>query len=98
MSLISAIAELRKRARPSEGGGEEEEEEDDDLGSAVDDAESHAARRLRTIMATMDSAATEFVCPITQELPVDPVMAMDGRCTSARRLRNGLPAAMARVR
>ena len=74
--MSSAIAELRKRARPSEGGGEED---DDDLGSAVDDAESHAARRLRTIMATMDSAATEFVCPITQELPVDPVMAMDGK-------------------
>ena len=67
------MSSARKRARPSEGGGEED---DDDLGSAVDDAESHAARRLRT---TMDSAATEFVCPITQELPVDPVIAMDGK-------------------
>lgn len=64
---------MSKRSRPSDGG---EAEDDDDVGSAVDDAAFDVANKLRS---TMDNAASEFVCPITQELPIDPVTAMDGK-------------------
>mmetsp|Transcript_21941 Transcript_21941/g.37471 ORF Transcript_21941/g.37471 Transcript_21941/m.37471 type:complete len:293 (+) Transcript_21941:24-902(+) len=63
----------RKRARPSNEGVAEV---DDELGSAVDDSAFDAANQLRN---TMDNAASEFLCPITCELPVDPVTAMDGK-------------------
>ena len=41
--------------------------------------ESEASSKAQKYQAVLDQAADEFVCPITQELPVDPVMAEDGR-------------------
>ena len=42
------------------------------------------AARLKKLQAskfkkTVDDSASEFLCPITQELPIDPVTAEDGR-------------------
>ena len=64
----------RKRSTggPSAGG----DDEDDDNTSAVDDAASFMASKYRE---SLDGAANEFLCPITQELPVEPVTAMDGK-------------------
>jgi len=42
--------------------------------AAADTAET--SRRFRS---AMDEIADEYVCPITTELPVDPVTAEDGR-------------------
>ena len=49
---------------------------EDDNTSAVDDAASFMASKYRE---SLDGAANEFLCPITQELPVEPVTAMDGK-------------------
>ena len=35
--------------------------------------------------SAIDDSAAEFVCPITQELPVDPVTAEDGRVAESGR-------------
>ena len=40
-------------------------------------AEGQAEKRYRQ---TIDEVAEEYVCPITAELPIDPVTAEDGRC------------------
>ena len=40
-------------------------------------AETQACKRYRQ---AIDEVAEEYVCPITAELPIDPVMAEDGRC------------------
>ena len=40
-------------------------------------AETQACKRYRQ---AIDEVAEEYVCPITAELPTDPVMAEDGRC------------------
>ena len=37
------------------------------------------ANKLRSVCKAMDESAAEFCCPITQELPIDPVTAEDGR-------------------
>ena len=37
------------------------------------------ANKLRSVCKAMDDSAAEFCCPITQELPIDPVTAEDGR-------------------
>ena len=42
----------------------------------VDEPETERARKFRK---EVDDGADEFLCPITQALPVDPVMAEDGR-------------------
>ena len=42
----------------------------------MDDAASLMASKYRK---SLDGAANEFLCPITQELPVEPVTAMDGK-------------------
>ena len=39
--------------------------------------ETQASKRYRQ---AIDDVAEEYVCPITAELPVDPVTAEDGRC------------------
>ena len=57
-------------------GRNEDDDEDDDAESGVDDAGSFMASKFRN---AMDNAANEFICPITQELPVEPVTAMDGK-------------------
>ena len=36
-------------------------------------------QELKRVRTVMNSMADEYLCPITQELPVDPVMAEDGR-------------------
>ena len=42
---------------------------------ALEEAEGKASK----FQKTLDDGAEELVCPITQELPTDPVMAEDGR-------------------
>ena len=44
--------------------------------AAADTAGAAEAKKLRS---AMDAVAEEWVCPITQELPLDPVTAEDGR-------------------
>ena len=44
-------------------------------------AETQACKRYRQ---AIDEVAEEYVCPITAELPIDPVMAEDGRCYERR--------------
>ena len=39
--------------------------------------ETQACKRYRQ---AIDEAVEEYVCPITAELPIDPVTAEDGRC------------------
>ena len=46
--------------------------------------------RSSRISSAMDDAATEFVCAITQELPVDPVTAMDGHVYERSAIREWL--------
>ena len=41
----------------------------------LDDASAETKR----FKSAIEDSAAEFVCPITQELPLDPVMAADGR-------------------
>ena len=65
----------RKRSTGSQPVGGDDRE-DEQLGSAVDDAASSMASKYRE---SLDGAANEFLCPITQELPVEPVTAMDGK-------------------
>ena len=60
----------RKRSTGGQSAGGEDDEDD------ADDAASFMASKYRK---TIDGAADEFLCPITQELPVEPVTAMDGR-------------------
>ena len=57
-----------------EAGGEGVEERDAD--SDADGNSNAAAKRHR---ADMEGLAEEFVCPLTLELPLNPVMAEDGR-------------------
>ena len=40
---------------------------------------NEAVAESKRIRESIDELAEEFVCPITQELPLDPVMAEDGR-------------------
>ena len=42
-------------------------------------AEGDATQQAKKFRQAIDEMAEEFVCPITQELPVDPVTAEDGR-------------------
>ena len=42
------------------------------------DAEDGTSQGLQRTRSAVDEAVAEFVCPITQSLPVDPVMAEDG--------------------
>ena len=47
--------------------------------AAEADPETDQAKKLRSVCQAMDESADEFCCPITQELPIDPVTAEDGR-------------------
>ena len=38
-----------------------------------------ATEQANKFKKTVDDSASEILCPITQELPIDPVMAEDGR-------------------
>ena len=44
-----------------------------------DEPETEQAQKFRSVCKAVDDSAAEFLCPITQELPIDPVMAEDGR-------------------
>ena len=43
-----------------------------------DEPETEQAQKFRSVCKAVDDSAAEFLCPITQELPIDPVMAEDG--------------------
>ena len=47
--------------------------------AAAAEPATEQANKLRSVCKAMDESADEFCCPITQELPVDPVTAEDGR-------------------
>ena len=47
--------------------------------AAVAEPATEQANKLRSVCKAMDESAAEFLCPITQELPIDPVTAEDGR-------------------
>ena len=44
-----------------------------------DEPETELAQKHRSVCKAVDDGAAELLCPITQELPIDPVMAEDGR-------------------
>ena len=44
-----------------------------------DEPETDLAQKHRSVCKAVDDGAAELLCPITQELPIDPVMAEDGR-------------------
>ena len=62
-------SELGKRKLPTDGLKAELEQR---LGAA----EQQESKKVRT---AMNSIADEWLCPITQELPINPVMAEDGK-------------------
>ena len=45
----------------------------------LEDAKNEAKRAKTAMSSVMNTVADEYLCPITQELPVDPVMAEDGK-------------------
>ena len=47
--------------------------------AAVAEPATEQANKLCSVCKAMDDSAAEFCCPITQELPIDPVTAEDGR-------------------
>ena len=52
------------------------------------DAHAETENNLKKLRSAVDGMAEEWVCPITFELPLDPVMAEDGRRpTNARQSR-----------
>ena len=48
-------------------------------------AAADTAATSKKFRSAIDDSAAEFVCPITQELPVDPVTAEDGRVAESGR-------------
>ena len=55
-----------------------------------DEPETELAQKHRSVCKAVDDSATEFLCPITQELPVDPVMAEDGHTYERRAIEKWL--------
>ena len=68
-SVAELRTELGKRKLSTDGPKAKLEER-------LQAADEQALKRVKTVM---NSVADEFLCPITQELPVDPVMAEDGK-------------------
>ena len=62
-------SELGKRKLPTDGLKAV-------LEQRLSDATQQESKRVKT---AMNSIADEWVCPISQELPIDPVMAEDGK-------------------
>jgi len=48
-------------------------------GKRAAEADADTAETSKRYRSAIDAMAEEWLCPITQELPVDPVMAKDGR-------------------
>ena len=69
-------AELRKRKLPTDGLKADLEARLDAADQQVVEEAMNETKRCKTVMK---SIADEFLCPITQELPVDPVTAEDGK-------------------
>ena len=68
--------ELRKRKLPTDGLKADLEER---LHAADKQVAEEAVNETKRCKTVMNSVADEFMCPITQELPVDPVTAEDGK-------------------
>ena len=70
---MPTVVELRLRLGKRGGSDDGYKAELEERQHTPDEQE---LKRVRTVMNSM---ADEYLCPITQELPVDPVMAEDGR-------------------
>ncbi len=67
-----ALAQSGKRTRSGKTRAEPETKPEAE-------PETEQAKKLRSVCKAMDESADELLCPITQELPIDPVTAEDGR-------------------
>ena len=75
-SVVELRSELVKRKLPTTGLKGELEQRLRDADQKVQKAGQREAKRMKTVM---HSIVDEYLCPITQELPIDPVMAEDGK-------------------
>ena len=82
-TVVELRSELGKRKLPTTGlkGELERWLRDADQVQKVQKAGQREAKRMKT---AMHSIVDEYLCPITQELPIDPVMAEDGKVAVAR--------------
>ena len=80
-SVVELRSELVKRKLPTTGLKGELEQRLRDADQKVQKAGQREAKRMKT---AMHSIVDEYLCPITQELPIDPVMAEDGKVAVAR--------------
>ena len=75
-TVVELRAELGKRKLPTDGLKGKLEQRLRDADQKVQKAGQREAKRMKT---AMHSIVDEYLCPITQELPLDPVLAEDGR-------------------
>ena len=75
-SVVELRSELVKRKLPTTGLKGELEKRLREADQKVQMAGQREAKRMKTVM---HSIVDEYLCPITQELPIDPVMAEDGK-------------------
>ena len=68
----------RKAAAPATEQAEPATQQAEPATEQVEPA-TEQANKFKKLEALVDDSATEFLCPITQELPIDPVTAEDGR-------------------
>lgn len=62
-----------KRARPTNGGDETTLDE-----TTLDETTFDDQAEAKRVCTALDKTAEEFICPITRELPINPVIAQDG--------------------
>ena len=48
--------------------------------AASEETQAETLQACKRYRQAIDDVAEEYVCPITAELPIDPVTAEDGRC------------------
>ena len=75
-TVVELRSELGKRKLPTTGLKGELEKRLREADQKVQMAGQREAKRMKTVM---HSIVDEYLCPITQELPIDPVMAEDGK-------------------
>ena len=75
-TVVELRTELGKRKLPTDGLKGKLEQRLRDADQKVQKAGQREAKRMKT---AMHSIVDEYLCPITQELPLDPVLAEDGR-------------------